>query len=164
MFLHFEFVTRDLPLFVVWFEPADISKARKPFTTDVYSAITYISPNKRELQSIHSTLRREQEGMVNFNSEGPFDFKGPSEDQVIDMCVRMGRHVLSTLNCLVVTLGRYGVLILRDELCDERFPLTEQLQGRIGKSGLVSATHYPSMNEDLLPRASIKSVSGAGDW
>ena len=98
--------------------------------------------------------------MVNFNSEGPFDFKGPSEDQVINMCVRMGRHVLGTLNCLVVTLGRYGVLILRDELCDEKFPLREQFE----KLGLVSATHYPSMNEDLLPRTSIKSVSGAGDW
>lgn len=101
--------------------------------------------------------------MVNFNSEGIEDFQGPSEDQVINLCMRMGRMVLSKIDCLVVTLGKYGVLVLRNEHCDDKFPLRGS---RLEKpaSGLVSATHYPSANEDLLPRSNIKSVSGAGDW
>ena len=151
-------------IFLVWFEPADISKARKPFTIEDYDSITYISPNKRELQSIHATITKKQEGMLNFNSEGIVDFQGPTEDQIINMCIRMGRNVLSKIDCLIITLGKYGVLVLRNEHCDERFPLQGRLSGRNASLGLASATHYPSASEDLLPQAQIKSVSGAGDW
>ena len=102
--------------------------------------------------------------MLNFNSEGIVDFQGPTEDQIINMCIRMGRNVLSKIDCLIITLGKYGVLVLRNEHCDERFPLQGRLSGRNASLGLASATHYPSASEDLLPQAQIKSVSGAGDW
>lgn len=147
----------------VWYEPADISKARKPFTTEDYDSITYISPNKRELQGIHATIMKRQEGMLNFNTDGIVDFKGPTEDQVIMLCIKMGRSVLSKIDCIVATLGEYGVLVLRNEHCDELFPLREQMSGRMVSGGLVSATHYPSANEDILPKERIISVSGAGD-
>ena len=107
---------------------------------------------------------KRQEGMLNFNTDGIVDFKGPTEDQIINTCIRMGRNVLSKVNCVVVTLGEYGVLVLRNERCDEKFPLRGQLSQKMASPGLVSATHYPSANEDVLPRTYIKSVSGAGDW
>lgn len=102
--------------------------------------------------------------MLNFNTDGIVDFKGPSEDQVINACIRMGRNVLSKIDCIIVTLGEYGVLVLRNEHCDKQFPLQGQLSHNIASPGLVSATHYPSVSEDLLPKARIISVSGAGDW
>ena len=116
------------------------------------------------MQGIHATIMKRQEGMLNFNTDGIVDFKGPTEDQVIMLCIKMGRSVLSKIDCIVATLGEYGVLVLRNEHCDELFPLREQMSGRMVSGGLVSATHYPSANEDILPKERIISVSGAGDW
>ena len=102
--------------------------------------------------------------MMNFNSEGPFDFEGPTEDQIIQMCIRIGRNILGSVNCLIITLGRFGVLVLRNEGCDDPFPLKGQMPDKNHTSSVISATHYPSVGEDLLPRKDIISVSGAGDW
>ncbi|KAG9461741.1 hypothetical protein GDO78_015876, partial [Eleutherodactylus coqui] len=40
----------------VCFEPTDIDKASKPFTSNSWTALTYISPNLRELLAINRTL------------------------------------------------------------------------------------------------------------
>ncbi len=140
-----------------------MSKAAKPFTTNAWQGVTYISPNKRELQALESVISHRQEGMVNFNSSGPNDFSGPTEDQVISECMHMSRGIITMVKCLVITLGRFGVLVLRDESCDELFPVKNNMKERSSGGGLVSAVHYPAVNEDVLPRNKIKSVSGAGD-
>ena len=112
---------------------------------------------------IHAAICKEQEGMLNFNYDGPFDFSGPSEDQLIASCIRMSKDVFTKVKCLVITLGRYGVLVLRDELCDADFHLSGNFNGKQKHCGLISATHYPSASDDILPPTSVRSVSGAGD-
>eukprot|EP00794_Sanderia_malayensis_P012071 gene12071-13315_t len=153
-------IKHDVP---VWYDPTDMTKATKPFSTEAWRAVTYVSPNKRELQALHAAICNRQEGMENFNSDGSLDFSRPTEDQVITACIRMSRDILPKVTCLVITLGRFGVLVLRNELCDEPFPVKGNMTACNEKAGLISATHYPSVNEDIVPDMKIRSVSGAGD-
>ena len=130
-------------------------KGGKPFTTNYWHNITYASPNKNELYSIFSAAKRSQE--PGFETD---DTDSQSEEHVIQECIRMSKDILQKVQCLVITLGKHGVLICRNSPTSDPLPVRGS---KVTTSGLVSAVHYPAVDEDVLPADKIKSVSGAGD-
>ncbi|XP_038610759.1 pseudouridine-metabolizing bifunctional protein C1861.05-like isoform X3 [Tachyglossus aculeatus] len=132
----------------VCFEPTDENEASKPFLSDSWTALTYASPNLRELRAIARAL----------GHPGPAEL--PRElDAVLSVAGDLVRPLLQRLHCVVVTLGEHGVL-----LC-----------GRLGSPPTVSlnpapdeprtpeglfATHYPALP---VPAAEIVNELGAGD-
>ncbi|XP_018426000.1 PREDICTED: pseudouridine-metabolizing bifunctional protein C1861.05-like [Nanorana parkeri] len=129
----------------VCYEPTDIDKASKPFTSDSWTALTYISPNVKELISINRTLGYS------------VDFDVPRElDDVIDMAITLSLPLLENLYCVIVTLGAHGVL-----LCGHSCHGLLSLHPKDKTSrGDLCAVHYPAApisNEEIV------NVSGAGD-
>ncbi|XP_073178605.1 uncharacterized protein [Lepidochelys kempii] len=131
----------------VCYEPTDENKASKPFLSDSWRALTYISPNLRELRAINRTLGH------------PVPAELPSRlEDVVRTAMTLTRPLLTQLHCVVVTLGMHGVL-----LCGRR------VEGRVSlcpgthkqnAAGELCATHYPAIP---ISREEIVNVSGAGD-
>lgn len=131
----------------VWYEPTDFNKACKPFVSDSWRALTYISPNLGELRSMNETL-----GL-------PVPAELPSElEDVIGVAVSMSRPLLEHLQCVVVSLGCHGVL-----LCSRGEAGTFSLQPQKSRQcaiDKVCAVHQPAIAMDA---EEIMNVSGAGD-
>ncbi|KAM7057021.1 pseudouridine-5'-phosphate glycosidase-like isoform 5-T5 [Acridotheres tristis] len=103
----------------VYYEPTDENKASKPFLSDSWKALTYISPNLQELRAINRTLGN------------PLPAELPSRlEDVVQAAVALACPLLAHLHCVVVTLGAHGVL-----LC--------------GKSLGGSISLYPGAHEQL---------------
>ncbi|KAL9853374.1 uncharacterized protein GJ701_003144 isoform 5-T7 [Geothlypis trichas] len=84
----------------VCYEPTDENKASKPFLSDSWKALTYISPNLQELRAINRTL----------GNPVPAELPSRLEDAV-QAAVALACPLLAHLQCVVVTLGAHGVLL-----------------------------------------------------
>ncbi|XP_014792695.1 PREDICTED: pseudouridine-metabolizing bifunctional protein C1861.05-like isoform X2 [Calidris pugnax] len=131
----------------VCYEPTDENKASKPFLSDSWKALTYISPNLQELRAINRTLGN------------PLPAELPSRlEDVVQTAVALARPLLAHLHCVVVTLGAHGIL-----LCGKSLRGSISLRpGAHEETAAASlcATHYPAIH---ISREEIVNVSGAGD-
>ncbi|XP_010012556.1 PREDICTED: pseudouridine-metabolizing bifunctional protein C1861.05-like [Nestor notabilis] len=131
----------------VCYEPTDENKASKPFLSDSWKALTYISPNLQELRAINRTLGN------------PLPAELPSRlEDVVQTAVALACPLLSHLHCVVVTLGAHGIL-----LCGKSLGGSILLHPRAYEQAAAAslcATHYPAVH---ISREDIVNVSGAGD-
>ncbi|XP_009820713.2 uncharacterized protein LOC104265083 [Gavia stellata] len=131
----------------VCYEPTDENKASKPFLSDSWKALTYISPNLQELRAINRTLGN------------PLPAELPSRlEDVVHTAMALARPLLAHLRCVVVTLGAHGIL-----LCGKSLGGSTSLRpGAHGQTAAASlcATHYPAIH---ISKEEIVNVSGAGD-
>ncbi|XP_054689087.1 uncharacterized protein LOC129209141 isoform X4 [Grus americana] len=131
----------------VCYEPTDENKASKPFLSDSWKALTYISPNLQELRAINRTLGN------------PLPAELPSRlEDVVQTAMALARPLLAHLCCVVVTLGTHGVL-----LCGKSLGGSISLRPGAHKqtaAASLCATHYPAIH---IGREEIVNVSGAGD-
>ncbi|KAM6137596.1 uncharacterized protein FYW35_014046 [Pterocles gutturalis] len=131
----------------VCYEPTDENKASKPFLSDSWKALTYISPNLQELRAINRTLGN------------PLPAELPSRlDDVVQMAMTLARPLLAHLRCVVVTLGTHGVLLCGKSL-GGNILLHPGAHEQTAAASLC-ATHYPAIH---ISREEIVNVSGAGD-
>ncbi|XP_050771303.1 uncharacterized protein LOC127029625 [Gymnogyps californianus] len=155
----------------VCYEPTDENKASKPFFSDSWKALTYISPNLQELRAINRTLGN------------PLPAELPSRlEDVVQTTMALARPLLAHLCCVVVTLGAHGILLCGKSLggsislcpgaqvrawhqphealsawaVPTNFP---SLPPQTAAASLC-ATHYPAIP---ISREEIVNVSGAGD-
>ncbi|CAN2387227.1 Indigoidine synthase A like protein [Pristimantis euphronides] len=129
----------------VCYEPTDIDKASKPFTSNSWMALTYISPNLKELLAINKTL-----GYVE-------DIDVPCRlEDMVEMAISLTLPLLVNIHCVIITLGGHGVL-----LCGHRHDGTVSLRAtdKVSRNDLC-AVHYPVAP---IPPEEIINVSGAGD-
>ncbi|XP_070533331.1 uncharacterized protein [Ptychodera flava] len=97
----------------VWFEPTCVKKGQKPFLSGASKSITYISPNISELRNICSVLDE--------NISTSTDQSGHTIEEVIALCQMVLQHVY----CVLVTLGKDGVLVCRNSHKDKPSSSTE---------------------------------------
>ncbi|XP_074395212.1 uncharacterized protein LOC102073347 isoform X3 [Zonotrichia albicollis] len=131
----------------VCYEPTDENKASKPFLSDSWKALTYISPNLQELRAINRTL----------GNPVPAELPSRLEDAV-QAAAALACPLLSHLQCVVVTLGAHGVL-----LCGRSLAGSISLHPgahRQAAAARLCAAHYPAIP---ISREEIVNVSGAGD-
>ncbi|XP_030071713.1 uncharacterized protein LOC115478487 [Microcaecilia unicolor] len=130
----------------VFYEPTDEKKACKPFLSDIWTTLTYISPNLLELKAINETLGN------SVPKELPMML-----DDIISLSMTLSQPLLEHLHCVIVTLGIHGLL-----LCGRNEGGNVSLQpGTHKKSpGELCAVHYPAAP---ISTAEIVNVSGAGD-
>ncbi|XP_071583409.1 uncharacterized protein [Heliangelus exortis] len=131
----------------VCYEPTDENKASKPFLSDSWKALTYISPNLQELRAINRTL----------GNPLPAELPSGLED-VVQTVMALARPLLSHLHCVVVTLGTHGVLLCGKSLGGS-ISLHPGAHEQTSAASLC-ATHYPAIH---ISKEEIINVSGAGD-
>ncbi|XP_056367784.1 uncharacterized protein LOC130263955 [Oenanthe melanoleuca] len=131
----------------VCYEPTDVNKASKPFLSDSWKALTFISPNLQELRAINRTLGN------------PLPAELPSRlEDVIQAAVALACPLLAHLHCVLVTLGAHGVL-----LCGKSLGGSISLYPGAPEQAAAArlcAAHYPAIP---ISREEIVNVSGAGD-
>ncbi|XP_009491267.2 uncharacterized protein LOC104038583 [Pelecanus crispus] len=131
----------------VCYEPTDDNKASKPFLSDSWKALTYISPNLQELRAINRTLGN------------PLPAELPSRlEDVVQTAAALAHPLLAHLRCVVVTLGTHGVLLCGKSLGGS-ISLHPGAHEQTAAASLC-ATHYPAIH---ISREEIVNVSGAGD-
>nr|XP_006820370.1 PREDICTED: pseudouridine-metabolizing bifunctional protein C1861.05-like [Saccoglossus kowalevskii] len=126
----------------VWFEPTCVVKCKKPFNSDSWKSLTYISPNVNELGSITELLDGNLKDIQT-------DYK---VTDLLPLCDQLLHHI----SCVIVTLGKDGVLVCRNTHAHQPLPSGKKTKGT--KKGLVSAVHFTATDSE-----NIVSVSGAGD-
>ncbi|XP_068258428.1 uncharacterized protein [Nyctibius grandis] len=131
----------------VCYEPTDENKASKPFLSDSWKALTYISPNLQELRAINRTLGN------------PLPAELPSRlEDVVQTAMALACPLLAHLCCVVVTLGAHGVLLCGKSVGGS-ISLCPGAHNQTAAASLC-ATHYPAIH---VSREEIVNVSGAGD-
>ncbi|XP_009286629.1 PREDICTED: pseudouridine-metabolizing bifunctional protein C1861.05 [Aptenodytes forsteri] len=131
----------------VCYEPTDENKASKPFLSDSWKALTYISPNLQELRAINRTLGN------------PLPAELPSRlEDAVQTAMALARPLLAHLHCVVVSLGAHGVLLCGKSLAGS-ISLRPGAHEQTAAASLC-ATHYPAIH---VSREEIVNVSGAGD-
>ena len=138
--------SHQIPFF---YEPADLSKAVKPLSSPLHSAMTYCSPNLNELNSMLSTLP---------SSPGPItELSLANCSEKVSEVAAGARQLISHygLQVVLVTLSECGVLLVRRG--SPRHPLPAR--GRLAGGPGLSAVWYPCHD----PATRVVSVSGAGD-
>ncbi|KAM6284192.1 uncharacterized protein M6G45_001983 isoform 2-T2 [Spheniscus humboldti] len=131
----------------VCYEPTDENKASKPFLSDSWKALTYISPNLQELRAINRTLGN------------PLPAELPSRlEDVVQTAMALACPLLAHLHCVVVSLGADGVLLCGKSLAGS-ISLRPGAHEQTAAASLC-ATHYPAIH---ISREEIVNVSGAGD-
>ncbi|XP_051916675.1 uncharacterized protein zgc:136858 isoform X3 [Hippocampus zosterae] len=129
----------------VWYEPTDSEKACKPFLSDAWKSLSYASPNLAELCTMNKTLGLQTPEVL-----------PNSLEQVLSLAVALSRPLLEHLHCLVVTLGKNGVLV-----CGEHHVGSVNLKPRKQrKTRKLCAVHYPALS---VAAHETMNVSGAGD-
>ena len=149
----------------MWFEPTNLLKADKPFHSDLWQNITYASPNIFELRTMYNAVTK-QSNNENEHSSGDWatdPFMTMSLDDIISKSITMCHPLLQHLHCVIVTLGKHGVLVCRDTPANTPFlPIKEFKSCGFSKHrGLVSAVHYP--NVPYAEPINVVNVTGAGD-
>ena len=140
-----------VPLF---YEPADLSKATKPLTSDTHHAMTYTSPNLNELNSMLRTL-----------PSPPPPIGDISQDNIKLRIAEVGvatRQLLEhyNLQVILVTLSEHGVVLVRRGRPEDPLPTKSSMTKGMRMMGAeVSGVWYPCTD----PCTSVVSVSGAGD-
>ncbi|XP_025422378.1 uncharacterized protein LOC112692064 isoform X3 [Sipha flava] len=129
----------------VYFETTDISVAAKPFRTDMWKGLSFISPNFEELQQISNAIpardRVNYAIKVSINGDdGEFD---DARDRIMNSSKDVVCKLISHIPVIMVTLGDKGLLLASRQSDDT-----------------VSLVHYPAHKILETP----VSASGAGDW
>ena len=135
-----------------FYEPADLSKATKPLTSDHNNAITYTSPNLNELNSMLATLPSPPEQIKIL----PSDNIEEKVNEIGSAARQMLEHY--GIKCIVVTLSENGVVIVRRGQPKDPLPTKTSLS-RADLDDDISGVWYPCHN----PCTDVVSVSGAGD-
>jgi sugar/nucleoside kinase (ribokinase family) len=140
----------------VWFEPTDIVHTGKPFETDCWKHLTYVSPNLEELRHMVGHLT----GSRHFNT-GAMPAEMPLEVAVKES-VELCKQLIKFIPNILVTLGKHGVVLARRTADVEvpfptrSFPVSKDRE--TANRDLMSAVHYAA-----VPPSKLVSVSGAGD-
>ena len=140
-------------------------KAAKPFATDCWKDITFVTPNLNELRTINRLVRNHDEFMDESESErnDVEDLSKPL-DEILRECVGLCRPLMDHISTIIVTLGKHGVVVCRDVPFDTPFTEDGKFIG-VGKgklNGLVSAMHFPAYGSEQ-DKVEVVSVTGAGD-
>lgn len=149
----------------VWFEPTCIMKSEKPFRSDAWHSITYVSPNLKELRTMSSAIVEQQPQNYSHlpqNNNKDDEEKDRPLDDIITECLHLCKPLLKHIHCVVVTLGKHGALICRDTAADTPFP-TAHHSGHLPtrQHSLVSARYFPAL--DPGSHTLLGNVTGAGD-
>ncbi|XP_040565437.1 uncharacterized protein [Lepeophtheirus salmonis] len=132
---------------VLLFEPTDVHKAHKPFiNTENISAITYISPNERELECILKEYNNETASPCNLKDK-------------LNNCIDLCQGILTHVEVIMVTLAENGILLVRRGSSNDPLPLFNNPNVLNPGSFPISAKHYPVLSAP----SHILSSSGAGD-
>ncbi|XP_073982860.1 uncharacterized protein isoform X6 [Rhodnius prolixus] len=91
----------------IWFEPTELKKAAKPFSSELWKSITCTSPNLNELITIAKTV-----GVSG-------DISGNIDDTDINTLIKLLAHLTIPLAeyipVIMITLGRNGILEIESE-------------------------------------------------
>uniref|UniRef100_A0A668AST2 Zgc:136858 n=2 Tax=Myripristis murdjan TaxID=586833 RepID=A0A668AST2_9TELE len=129
----------------VWYEPTDSDKASKPFLSEAWKSLSYLSPNLAELCTMNKNLGIPTPEVL------PSSLK-----DVLSCAMALSRPLLEYVHCLVVTLGAKGVLV-----CGEYDAGSVNLKPRQQKRrGQLCALYYPALT---VTTEETMNVSGAGD-
>ena len=140
-------------------------KAEKPFRSDAWHNITYISPNLKELRTMSSAIMKQKPQKHNLRPHTTDDDDKEKDrplDDIITECLHLCKPLLKHIHCIIVTLGKHGALICRDTSADTPFPTAHHSSALPARQhGLVSARHFPAMG----PGGHVLegNVTGAGD-
>uniref|UniRef100_A0A668ABN4 Zgc:136858 n=1 Tax=Myripristis murdjan TaxID=586833 RepID=A0A668ABN4_9TELE len=126
----------------VWYEPTDSDKASKPFLSEAWKSLSYLSPNLAELCTMNKNLGIPTPEVL------PSSLK-----DVLSCAMALSRPLLEYVHCLVVTLGAKGVLV-----CGEYDAGSVNLKPRQQKR--LCALYYPALT---VTTEETMNVSGAGD-
>ncbi|XP_060851868.1 uncharacterized protein LOC132930169 [Rhopalosiphum padi] len=125
----------------VYFETTDIAVASKPFYSDMWKALSFMSPNLKELQEISKKLPAEVRVnyaiKVSINGSDEFD----TRDRIMNSSKDIVCKLISHIPVIMVTLGDKGLLLASRQSDDT-----------------VSLVHYPAQKIETPV-----SASGAGD-
>ena len=136
-------------------------KAEKPFLSDAWHSITYVSPNLKELRTLSSAIMKHKSLKLPPGNDDADD-KDRSLDDIITECLHLCKPLLKRIHCVVVTLGKHGALVCRDTAADTPFPTahhSSHLPTR--QHSLVSARHFPALGPGS--HVLVGNVTGAGD-
>lgn len=137
-------------------------KAEKPFHSDAWHSITYVSPNLKELRTMSSAIMKQQPHHLRNNDMDDDKEKDRPLDDIINECLHLCKPLLKHIHCVVVTLGKDGALVCRDTAADTPFPTahhSSHLPTR--QHSLVSARHFPALGPGS--HVLVGNVTGAGD-
>ncbi|XP_064652421.1 uncharacterized protein LOC135503064 [Lineus longissimus] len=136
----------------VWYDCTDILKACKPFLSDAWKKLTYIRPNLKELEMMHS--------YATGKPKDPLLLKTVTNCQEkIDVILSLCQTLVNYIPNIITTMGKDGVMVCRNKKAEVPFPI----RGRpIMESNGMSAVYYQPCTPDQRP-SNIASVSGAGD-
>lgn len=144
-------------LLVVWFEPTCMMKSGLPFQSAAWENITYASPNVHELRTMSDTVVEYHKAARHPKAE-KLRSREKSLENTIEECILLSQPLMTRIHCLIITLGRNGVLVCRDTSADHRFPTAQFSQMPAKHHELVSAVHFPAPEiKDVV------NVTGAGD-
>ncbi|XP_038052596.1 pseudouridine-metabolizing bifunctional protein C1861.05-like [Patiria miniata] len=131
----------------VWYEPTCIVKSYKPFQSDCWKTLSYISPNFKELCMISNCL----------DSKQAAEYPGClTLHEKMKKSIELSQQLLHHIYCVVVTLGADGVLVCRNAEANQPFLVgSTTVKETTSKR---SAVHYPACTTE-----NMASVSGAGD-
>uniref|UniRef100_A0A0B7A2K0 Carbohydrate kinase PfkB domain-containing protein n=1 Tax=Arion vulgaris TaxID=1028688 RepID=A0A0B7A2K0_9EUPU len=138
----------------VWFEPTDLLKSTKPFETDAWKHLTFISPNLGELVLMYRALMRKHDQQCN---EIDVSEENTRLEDILEIIVQMCVSMVAYIPIILVTLGKHGIL-----LCHNFGDVSHLLPLPIVTNLQFKATYYRAFDchESL---SKIVSVSGAGD-
>ncbi|ELT92573.1 hypothetical protein CAPTEDRAFT_219381 [Capitella teleta] len=130
----------------VWFEPTDANLLPKLFSSGSWRHLTIASPNMNELRMLHACI---QGRSLSLDTKSSVE---SSLEETVAEVECLASSVLAHIPCLVVTLGRHGVLLCNRN--DAASPFT------LHHANEISFVRFPSLKQ---PDDKIVSVSGAGD-
>lgn len=88
----------------VWYEPTDLRKATKPFLAcETWNGIAYTSPNLAELKNMIATITSEKHLINGLSLDQPIE-------EISEPIIEASRPLLDHMHCIMVTLGRHGML------------------------------------------------------
>lgn len=141
-------------LFLVFFEPTDMKIAEKPFTTEKYQCIKFITPNLYELRSIAQVLGCSGQ-ILEYNLDEYSDIE--KRKIVIQEVVKLSQFVNNYVENVIVTLGSLGVIITNNCSPTSFFDDTVNYQDKT-KQGKSQSRYYRARFIE-----NVVNVSGAGD-
>ncbi|XP_070209604.1 uncharacterized protein [Littorina saxatilis] len=122
----------------VWFEPTDVHKATKPFMTSAWKHLTYTSPNLHEAACMWMSVTGQPEKMLS---------ESASVEEMLKVAVDYCTDLLHHIPVVMVTLGKYGLLLGNRDQDDPESP--------------IAIRFYPAGN--VASDTHTVNVSGAGD-
>ena len=152
-------------LYSVWFEPTCLLKAKKPFSSDAWQNITYTSPNLNELRTMNLAVTKQPDPRWKEEDNQSLYEKTTERkvEDIIDECLHLCQPLLSYIHCVIVTLGKDGILVCRNTPADIPFPTSYRRSDLPTKQQyLVSALHFPTSWDQHHP-PEIVNITGAGD-